>query len=80
MRRFASALPRLKKKLTTRRSAYDFLRWYVSSFNLAHEGRDNGILVLDPTVEAYEKGSGSAVPPAAGQDAAVACAVGGDVA
>ncbi len=80
VRRFASALPRLKTKLTTRRSAYDFLHFYLGSFGLQHEMRDDGILVLAPEIEAVEQASEFAVPQAAGQEPAIACAGGGDVA
>jgi hypothetical protein len=71
-------LPRLKAELTTPRSAYDFFRWYVGSFGLPHEVRDDGILVLDPAFTEAEQSSDSAVPPATGQEAAVVC-TGGDV-
>ena len=79
MRLFALASGRLRKKLTTPGMTYDFLRWYVGSFNLAHEAQANGILVLEPSAEAPEASPEATVPPAAGQAAAIADAGSGAV-
>jgi hypothetical protein len=79
MRLFALASGRLRKQLTTPGMTYDFLRWYVGSFNLAHEAQANGILVLEPSAEAPEASPEATVPPAAGQAAAIADAGSGAV-
>ncbi len=65
VRLFVSASAMLRKKLATPALAYDFLRWYVSSFNLANEQRDDGIIVLDPNVEVAESSFRVAEPSTA---------------
>jgi hypothetical protein len=60
----------LKQKLPTPRSAYRFLLWFVTNYDLGYEMQDNGILVLEPHEE--EPSSVAAAPPAVEQPAAVA--------
>ena len=59
---FESVMPALKKKLTTPRLAFDFLLWFVPSFELAHEWKENGLLVLKPSVKAATETSIAAAP------------------
>jgi hypothetical protein len=56
----------LKQKLPTPRSAYGFLLWFVTNYDLGYEMQDNGILVFDPSVKEPPSTAG---PPAADQPA-----------
>jgi hypothetical protein len=52
-RLFDSVYSHLVKRLTTPWSAYQFARLFVGTFNLPHEERENGLLVLDPGTRLY---------------------------
>jgi hypothetical protein len=67
-----SIMPRLKKQLTTPALAFDFLLWFIPSFDLGHEWKENGLPVLKPSVELATETPIAAAPPVAEQAAAVA--------
>lgn len=65
-------MPRLKRKLTTPRLAFEFLLWFVPGFELGHEWQEAGLLVLKPSAEAATEPPAAAAPPVAEQAAAAA--------
>jgi hypothetical protein len=50
-------VPRLKKALTSRRLAFEFLLWFVGSSRLDHEWSESGLLVHRPSAETVQEPS-----------------------
>ena len=70
-RLFESLMPRLKSKLTTPTLVFDFLLWFVGSSGLAHEWKENGLLIVRPSADEPSSTLAEAQPDA-GQAAAAA--------